>query len=225
MKTERTHAIVLRRTNYGETDRILQLLTTHGRRAVIAKGVRKEKSRLAGGIELFSVCDVVLSQGKGTLSLLTSARLVKYYSHILDDFGRMEFGYEAMKYVGAASEQIDEPDWYNVLSEVLMSLDAPSIDLRLIKTWFYYNTAPCLGRQLNLERDSNGARLQSNDRYSYDSNESGLQLSLRGELTGSHITLLRLLQAKPLHVLVQIGGTEAVLGECLATARAHAALN
>ncbi len=39
----RTRAIVLRRTNYGESDRILNLLTPEGKVAVLAKGVRKEK--------------------------------------------------------------------------------------------------------------------------------------------------------------------------------------
>ena len=60
MKTYRTRAIVLRRTNYGEADRVVQLLTVEGRRSVMARGVRKEKSKLAGGIELFAVSDVVI---------------------------------------------------------------------------------------------------------------------------------------------------------------------
>ena len=79
MKTQRTRAIILRRTNYGEADRILQLLTEQGRRSVIARGVRREKSKLAGGIELFAVSDVVIGEGKGELGVLTSARLVQFY--------------------------------------------------------------------------------------------------------------------------------------------------
>ena len=55
MKTIRTKAIVIRRTNYGEADRILQLLTPdYGKVSVMARGVRREKSKLAGGIELFA---------------------------------------------------------------------------------------------------------------------------------------------------------------------------
>ena len=76
MKTIRTRAIVLRRTNFGEADRILQLLTPEGRRSVMAKGVRREKSKLAGGIELFAITDVVLGEGRGDLGILTSAQLV-----------------------------------------------------------------------------------------------------------------------------------------------------
>ena len=85
MKTISTRAIVLRRTNYGEADRILHLLTPEGRRSVMARGVRKEKSKLAGGIELFAVTDVVLGEGRGELGILTSARLVHFYRHIIED--------------------------------------------------------------------------------------------------------------------------------------------
>jgi len=53
MKITKTKAIVLRRTNYGEADRIIQFITPVGKISAIAKGVRREKSRLAGGIELF----------------------------------------------------------------------------------------------------------------------------------------------------------------------------
>ena len=49
-------AIVLKRIEYGEADRILTVLTkNHGKISVIAKGVRKPKSKLAGGIEIFCV--------------------------------------------------------------------------------------------------------------------------------------------------------------------------
>ncbi|HMM62356.1 MAG TPA: DNA repair protein RecO, partial [Candidatus Saccharibacteria bacterium] len=92
MRTNRTRAIVLRRTNYGEADRILQLLTPDGKRSVMARGVRREKSKLAGGIELFAISDVVIGEGKGELGVLTSSRLVQFYGNILKDFDRMQFG-------------------------------------------------------------------------------------------------------------------------------------
>ena len=60
MSVERTQAIVLRRTNYGEADRILKVITPQGQRSIMAKGVRREKSKLAGGIELFAISDMTL---------------------------------------------------------------------------------------------------------------------------------------------------------------------
>jgi len=64
---------------------------------VIAKGVRREKSKLAGGIELFALCDVVVRRGRGELGILTSAQLQQFYRHILDSYERMQFGYEMLK--------------------------------------------------------------------------------------------------------------------------------
>ena len=43
----KTLAYVIRRTNYGEADRIINLITPEGKISAIAKGVRKEKSKLA----------------------------------------------------------------------------------------------------------------------------------------------------------------------------------
>jgi DNA repair protein RecO (recombination protein O) len=91
MDNVKTKAIVLRRTNYGEADRILNILTPMGKMSVMAKGVRKTQSKLAGGIELFCVSDVVVHRGKGDLGVLTSARLVEFYSEIMKDLAAMEF--------------------------------------------------------------------------------------------------------------------------------------
>ena len=224
MSAIRTRAIVLRRTSYGEADRILQLMTPEGKRSVMARGVRREKSKLAGGIELFAVSDVVINEGRGDLGILTSARLVHFYQHIMQDYDRLQFGYEVIKHVAAASEMVNEPEWFDVLFEVIKALDATTLPLQLTQTWFYLRYAELLGSPLSLVNDIDGQRLQSDQRYMYDISEKGLRQAVNGELTADHIKLMRLIQAKPLEVLVQVGGTGAILPECWATARTHAAI-
>jgi len=224
MKTTTTRAIVLRRTNYGEADRILHLLTPLGRRNVMARGVRKEKSKLAGGIELFAVSDVVIGEGKGDLGVLTSARLVQFYNHIMGDYDRLQFGYFAIKYVARASETVDEPEWYGMLAEVLMGLDALTIPLDLTETWFYLHYADLLGHGMNLTHDIEGVRLSAEGRYRYDIGEQGLRSAVNGDVSASHIKLLRLIATKSLKVLSQVGGLGNVLPECLEVARTHAAI-
>lgn len=225
MKTARTQAIVLRRTNYGEADRILQLLTPEGRKGVMARGVRKEKSKLAGGIELFAISDVVIGEGKGELGVLTSAKLIQFYRNILKDYDRLQFGYLAIKLVARASETVDEPEWFDLLGEVLMGLDALSIPLPIIEAWFYIRYAGLLGHDLNLEIDINGDKLTAEETYRYDSGEQGLRQLSSGELTGEHIKLLRLIATRPLKVLIQIGGVGALLPAVLQVAREHAAID
>lgn len=224
MKTTRTRAIVLRRTNYGEADRILQLLTPEGKRSVMARGVRREKSRLAGGIELFAICDVVIGEGKGDLGILTSARLVQFYSHIMRDYDRMQFAYETIKLITKASEMVDEPEWYDVLSEVLMGLDVDSIQLSLIQIWFYLHYASLLGHEMNLDRDGDGVKLSADKLYRYDETDQGLRQGPGGDLGAEHIKLLRLIATRSLRTLAQIGGVELILGDCLLVARQHAAV-
>lgn len=224
MKSIRTRAIVLRRTNYGEADRIIQLLTPTGKHSVMAKGVRREKSRLAGGIELFAICDVVIGEGKGDLGILTSARLVQFYSHIMQDYDRMQFAYTTIKLITKASEMVDEPEWYDVLSEVLMGLDAHSIPLSLVQTWFYLHYAGLLGHEINLDRDIDNQKLLPEQAYRYDETEQGLRKLDAGELGSEHIKLLRLIATRPLKTLAQIGGTELILDDCLMVARQHAAV-
>lgn len=224
MSSERTSAIVLRRTSYGEADRILRLLTPLGQRSVMAKGVRKEGSKLAGAVELFAISDIVITKGKGDLGILTSARMRHFYRHILDDYDRLQFAYEVINAVAKASESIDEPEWYSVLAEVYAGLDALSVPLQLTQVWFYLRYAELTGYGLNLDRDVSGAPLDAERTYMYDVNDKGLRLADQGDMNASHIKLLRLIAAKPIGVVAQVGGVGDVLADCWLIARQHAAI-
>jgi len=225
VKPTRTRAIILRRTNYGEADRIIDMLTPDGRMSVMARGVRKEKSKLAGGIELFAVCDVVVSRGKGDLGILTSARAVTFYRHILEDYDRMQFAYETLAQVARASSSLEESEWYDVVAEVLAALDVTTVSLPLIQTWFYVRIASILGDELNVLRDYEGKKLDSEKRYRYDAQEKGFIQDTRGQIAADHIKILRLVGAKQLNVLLQVGGMEDFLPDALYVARQHAALS
>ena len=224
MSTERTRAIILRRTSYGEADRILRLLTPLGQRSVMAKGVRREKSKLAGGIELFGISDVVITTGRGDLGILTSARLIHFYHHILEDYDRLQFGYEAINLITRASDDIDEPEWYGVLSEVYMGLDVLTIPLQLTQAWFYLHYAELTGYELNLDSDVAGKPLDETKTYMYDTHERGLRLAEQGDIDSNHIKLLRIMATRPISVVAQVGGVADVLPTCWLIARQHAAI-
>ncbi len=224
MSVERTRAIILRRTNYGEADRILKMITPLGQRSVMAKGVRREKSKLAGGIELFAVSDIVIQTGKGDLGVLTSARLVHFYRHIMEDYDRLQFGYEAINLTSKASEMIDEPDWYDVLSEVYMGLDNSTIPLQLVQAWFYIRYAGLNGYEINLSRDVAGNLLEAAKTYMYDPVERGLRPGEQGDVTADHIKFLRIISAKPIGAVAQIGGIENILPDIWLIARQQASV-
>ena len=202
----------------------MQLLTPEGKRSVIARGVRREKSKLAGGIELFAVWDVVINKGKGELGILSSARLVQFFRHILEDYDRLQFGYEVIKQVGKASEMVDEPEWYDILAQVLEVLDSRSVPRQLIEIWFYLHYSALLGHELSLSHDIHGEKLVIDKKYTYDISEQGLREGVQGQITADHIKFLRLVNAKPLKAVAQIGGVEEILNECWSVARQHVAL-
>ncbi len=186
-------AIILRRTNYGEADRILALLTPQGQKRALARGVRKERSRLAGGIELLALNEVVLRKGRGELETLTSARMVEYYQNILAELDRFEFAYQVLKKITRESDSVDSPRLFTILREVLAALDNPQIDLRLIKIWFELNLNFALEAGINLKVDGLGNPLQERVRYFIDNSTGTLMPDPKGPIGAPEIKLLRLM--------------------------------
>ncbi len=132
-----TQGIVLSRTDYGEADRILSFLTIdHGKVRAIAKGVRKSKSKLAGGIELFSVSDLTLIIGRGEINTLISSRLVRHYGNIVKDIERTGLAYELLKTINKATEDEPEAAYFKLLDQSLAGLDDLGLNIDLTKLWF-----------------------------------------------------------------------------------------
>lgn len=217
-KSLRTKAIVLRRTNYGEADRILQVITPeNGRLSVMARSVRKEKSRLAGGIELFAICDIVVHLGKGEIGTLTGAKLNNFFDQIMTDYNRLQFGYEVIKKVASASETVDEPEFYNLLQACFEALNNLKIDLKLIQAWFYLNIAELLGNGLNTATDNNGMKLVEDANYSFDTRDQVFVFAEnnQGQYTSDHIKLLRVMSTNKPAIAAKISGIEEVVEDCL----------
>ncbi|HEX5439629.1 MAG TPA: DNA repair protein RecO, partial [Ktedonobacterales bacterium] len=80
-----TEAICLRRTDFGEADRILTLFTpAYGKVRAIAKGVRRTTSRLAGHLEPFTRTQLLLAHGRD-LDIVTQAEARERLEALRDD--------------------------------------------------------------------------------------------------------------------------------------------
>lgn len=224
-KFNRTRAIVLRRINYGEADRILSLITPQGLVAAIARGSRKAKSKLAGGIEMLCLVELVLAQGKGDLKIVTSARLMEFYQEILADYDRLQFAYKVFEQIEKASRGIDSDAWFAITQEVLEALNQPLADFNLIRAWFYLRLVGELGEPLNLHTDIGGVVLQPNQRYSYDYQNKGLVLDSQGEITAEHIKALRLMMSSSLGLALRIKSAGQISAVLFNISRSHAALD
>ena len=77
LATYSDRAVVLRKLDYGEADRIFTLLTrTHGKVGAIAKGVRRPESKLGPSLELYGHVDVLLAKGRGQLDVVAQVQRV-----------------------------------------------------------------------------------------------------------------------------------------------------
>lgn len=85
----RSEAVVLRRQDLGEADRLLTLFTPqHGKLRAVAKGVRRPGSKKAGHLEPFTLTILLLARGR-ELDIITQAEAVKTFPHLRDDLIRL----------------------------------------------------------------------------------------------------------------------------------------
>jgi len=209
-------AIVLSRTDYGEADRIVTVLTRdHGKVSLMARGVRRLRSKLAGGIELFSTAEISYIRGRGEISTITSARLLVYYSKIVQDIERVQLGYELIKLLHRATEDQPEPEYYDLLEAAFKALDSLSIRTELIKTWFQAQLLSFAGHSPNLTTDLRDKRLTESNQYEFDFEAVAFSVHPDGHFSSDAIKFLRLIfSGNPPQVLQQVTGYEELLPIC-----------
>ena len=215
MRQQTSPAIVLRRTNYGEADRIVTFLTPAGKISAMVKGVRRSKSKLAGGIELFSQNTITFLQTKGDLHRIISSRLDTYWEGIVGDLPRMMFGYEAMKLLGHVIENEAEPAYFELLRQTLEALSDSKTPRGAIEVWFYIRLLKLQGHEPQLTHDHQGKVLPPDSLYSFSVDDMTFFVSSNGEYRAEHIKLLRLAIGHHVSVMKQVASA-AQLSEPLA---------
>lgn len=141
----RTESVILRRSDFGEADRMLTLFTPrYGKRRVIAKGARKTTSRKAGQVELFNRAELQLAQGRN-LDIVTDAQIVDPYKRLHEELSRLSHAY----YVAELLDKLtvdDEENWpiYQLLVETFAALDQ-STAIDLVARYFELHLLTLLG--------------------------------------------------------------------------------
>lgn len=181
----------------------------------MAKGVRKIKSKLAGGIELFSVSQITYIPGKKDIQTLVSTRLDKHFGTIVQDLERTMFGYELLKQTNRATEDEAEPEYFTMLVTALQALDS-NTNQQLVELWFGAQLLKLAGHEPNLVTDSAGVRLNASKLYTFDFESMSFAQAEQGLLTPAHIKFLRLVFGVEDPVqLRQVRDAGKVAGPCL----------
>ncbi len=119
-----THAIVLKRRNVAETDRVVTIFSKEfGRMRVYARGVRRVHSRRSAYLEVFSNTALVLHRGNAWDNV-TEATPLHAFSSLRSDLPRVSQGYYICELVDALlPERQEHRDVYTLLLDTLTALN------------------------------------------------------------------------------------------------------
>ena len=165
-RTYRSEAIVLRRSNFGEADRMLTLYSKEfGKIRALAKGARKPQTRKTGHVELFMRTDFMFARGK-SIDIITHAEVVEAYQQIRTDLVRTTYASYAVELIDQLTADADRDlRKYSLLSEALEWF-AASGDLMLTARYYELRLLALAGFQPQLFHCiSGGEAIEEQDQF------------------------------------------------------------
>ena len=152
----RTDAVVLRAFDYGETSRIVRLLTRqHGVIGVLARGARRPKSTFGSALQPTSYVQVVYyHRPQRGLQTLKEAAHAERYKRLLAEMDRVT---GAMRAVEVARVLLDEGEAHplalDLLVRTLRFIDATDDNVGNAAPWFQLRLAALLGFAPDVQRE------------------------------------------------------------------------
>ena len=201
-RTYRTEGIVLRRKDFGEADRLLTLFTPGlGKVRVVAKGIRKPRSRKAGHLELFTCSRFLLAKGRD-LDVITQAETVEAYRPLREDLLRGAYAAYAVELLDRfMPDEQENAELYALLRGMLAWVCASS-DLALTARYYELQLLSLAGFQPELRQCVvGGEKIVAEDQF-FSPEEGGVVCAHCGEarpnvvpISLSALKLLRYFQA------------------------------
>jgi DNA repair protein RecO (recombination protein O) len=120
-----TEAIILKRSDLGEADRIVTMFTPYkGKFHAIAKGSRRPVSKLAGHLELLNRSQLQVAVGRN-LDIITQAEVRENFLRLRTELWHMTCGFYLAELVDRfVEERVPHSDIYTLLLQTLRYLDA-----------------------------------------------------------------------------------------------------
>jgi DNA repair protein RecO (recombination protein O) len=120
-----TEAIILKRSDLGEADRVVTLFTPYkGKFHAIAKGSRRPVSKLAGHVELLNRSQLQVALGRN-LDIVTQAEVRENFLRLRTELWHMTCGFYLAELVDRfIEERVPHSDIYTLLLQTLRYLDA-----------------------------------------------------------------------------------------------------
>jgi DNA repair protein RecO (recombination protein O) len=126
----RTPALVIRSVDVFESSRVLTLFSRDlGKVSALAKGARRLRSPFASGLDLLSVCDIVLlHKASESLDLLTEAVLLERFDALRRDLAALYGGFYVAELLHELTDHHDpHPRLYDAAVVTLRHLGEPGL--------------------------------------------------------------------------------------------------
>ena len=123
MRYGRDEAIIIKRRNFGEADRMLTVFTKrNGKMSLKASGVRKIQSRRSSHIELLNHASLSFYRGRN-VPVLTEVVSINTYDYIKQDLTRVGFAYHLCELIdGLCPENQVNTEVFMLFTETLCRL-------------------------------------------------------------------------------------------------------
>jgi len=208
----RTDAIILRRSDFGEADRLLTVFTPqYGKIRLVAKGVRKTTSRKSGHVELFMLTDILVAKARN-LDIISQAEVVETYRDLREDLERTSYAYYLAELVDGFTEEGDvNKPLFELLAFTLAYL-SHSDDPFLVLRYFELHLLSLLGLQPQLHFCVGCQQpLDAVDSY-FSFSEGGVLCSNCGvnrpKAVGLPLTILKVLRYIQTHPWEKVSGLQ-----------------
>lgn len=139
LRTYSSEGIVLARKNYSEADRILVVFSKHfGKLTLLAKGIRKIKSKKRGHLEIFSKIKFSVAYGHG-FDIMTEAETINDFAGVRLNLNKISLAYYFCEVVNKITHEDGRASTvYNLLSTALEQLEKQS-ELKKLRLKFIYD--------------------------------------------------------------------------------------
>ncbi len=175
IQTENT-AIVLRRVDYRDNDRMVTLLNpSRGRIDALIRNCRKPKSHNLNAGELFALGDYMLHE-KGGRATVTSVHLIETFYPLRADYTRLTCGVWLLGLAEAAAEpEQEQQELFMLLLHTLSRLAFSSQPWQPLLSGFLLHFSACQGIKPRLNHCSLcGKPLGEDPPFFFDAEEGGL---------------------------------------------------
>jgi len=175
----RTKGFVLKKEDRKEADQIFTLYTEDfGKIKVLGKAIRKIKSKLRGGVRLFSLSEIEFIQGKA-YNTLTDAVIINNFKNTRESLEKLKIAYSISELLDKLirGEEPDKKIW-SLLNEIFENLNSAVSSfsekkLEILYYYFFWNLLSILGYKIDLYKCS-FCRKRLNSKLNYFSPEEGI---------------------------------------------------